>query len=62
MSVNKYMKKIKVTGGYKEVTQWEVFLRYKDLSGKTCKKHKKGFSQRKEAIAWEKEFLRKIEN
>ena len=62
MSVNKYTKKKNITGGYKEVTQWEVFLRYKDLSGKTCKKHKKGFSQRKEAIAWEKEFLRKIEN
>ncbi|WP_296876270.1 tyrosine-type recombinase/integrase [Thomasclavelia sp.] len=62
MSVSKYMKKVKTSNGYKEVVQWQVYLRYKDLSGKTCKKHKRGFSQKKEAVAWEKHFLSKVEN
>lgn len=61
MSVNKYTKKVKVKGQYKEVTMWEVYLRYKDFSGEKHKKHKRGFSQKKDALTWEKEFLQRVQ-
>lgn len=43
--------KDKVTG------KWESFFRYTDITGKIVPKHKRGFSTKKEALTWEREFL-----
>lgn len=45
----------------KKTGKWEVFLRYTDYQGNNIKKHKRGFSTKKEALEWEREFLNKIE-
>lgn len=40
--------------------KWEIFLRYTDYQGNNIKKHKRGFTTKKEALEWEREFLNKI--
>jgi integrase len=47
--------KDKVTG------RWYSKFRYHDLSGKTIQKRKIGFATRKEAAAWEKDFIERHE-
>lgn len=37
--------------------KWEVSTRYKDWSGETRRKHKRGFATKREAQEWERSFL-----
>lgn len=39
---------------------WYVQCRYKDWTGKTQKKTKRGFKTKKDAAAWEREFLSRV--
>ena len=45
---------------YDEKTKtWHCYLRYKDYTGVTKKKHKRGFARQKDAKEWERAFLEK---
>lgn len=45
----------------KDKKTWEVFFYYKNYQGEKRRKHKRGFTTKKEAQEWEREFLAKIE-
>lgn len=47
---------------YKDKTQgtWYVSFRYIDWTGKKTQKLKRGFKTKKEALNYEKEFIRKL--
>ena len=44
----------------KDRCTWYVQCRYKDWTGKTQKKTKRGFKTKKDAAAWEREFLSRV--
>lgn len=44
---------------YKDGKKWRVNISYKDITGKLRQKTKRGFESKKEALAWEREFIHK---
>ena len=40
---------------------WKVYYRFTDWQGKTHQSTKRGFSTKREALAWEREQLHKVE-
>lgn len=48
-------------GAYKdEAGRWYVSVRYKNWLGEPSRKTKRGFSTKRDALAWEREFLQKF--
>lgn len=47
-------------GAYKDKNgTWFASARYKNWAGETKRKMKRGFSTKREALAWEREFIAK---
>lgn len=47
-------------GAYKDKNgTWFLSARYKNWAGETKRKMKRGFSTKREALAWEREFIAK---
>ena len=45
-------------GAYKDKGgRWYVSVRYKNWLGEGCRKTKRGFSTKRDALEWEREFL-----
>lgn len=47
-------------GAYKDKNgRWYVFVRYKNWLGESSRKTKRGFTTKRDALAWERELLQK---
>lgn len=45
-------------GAYKDKNgKWYICVRYKNWLGEGCRKTKRGFATKKDALEWEREFL-----